>query len=63
VGGPAGPHLGRDGSFAEHDGQTTVRGLTRFATVEDRDGMPHSGMESGAAESYNQLDKYLATIA
>ena len=50
-------------SFHEQDGQTTVRGVTRFATVEDRDGMLHSGMESGASESYNQLDEYLTTIA
>jgi uncharacterized protein YndB with AHSA1/START domain len=50
-------------NFDEQDGQTTVRGVTRFDSVEDRDGMLHSGMESGAAESYEVLDDYLGSMA
>src|SRR5262245_45693837 len=42
-------------TFTEHDGLTTVRGLSSFDTVEDRDGMLRSGMEAGAAESYDRL--------
>ena len=49
-------------NFSEHDGVTTVRGVTRFDSVEDRDGMVASGMESGAAASYDVLDKYLTSI-
>jgi uncharacterized protein YndB with AHSA1/START domain len=49
--------------FEEHDGKTTIRALTRFDSVEDRDGMVQSGMEAGAAESYERLDDYLRTLA
>ena len=31
-------------------------------TLEDRDGMLESGMESGAAESYDRLDAYLEVL-
>jgi len=31
-----------------------------FQSVADRDGMLQSGMESGAAESMDRLDEYLA---
>ena len=48
--------------FAEHDGKTTLTATALFETVEDRDGMLQSGMESGAAESYDRLDEYLEVL-
>jgi uncharacterized protein YndB with AHSA1/START domain len=46
----------------EHDGKTTVTGTSVFDSVEDRDGMLESGMESGAAETYDRLDEYLEVL-
>ncbi len=45
--------------FEEHDGKTTLTATARFDTKEDRDGMLQSGMEEGAAETYDRLDEYL----
>ena len=50
-------------TFDEQDGQTTIRSLVRFDSVEDRDGMLQSGMEYGASISYERLDAYLRTVA
>jgi uncharacterized protein YndB with AHSA1/START domain len=49
-------------SFEEHDGKTTVTTRSMFDTVEDRDGMLQSGMESGLAESWERLDEYLESL-
>jgi uncharacterized protein YndB with AHSA1/START domain len=49
-------------SLEEHDGKTTLTGASVFDTVEDRDGMLESGMESGAAESMDRLDEYLESL-
>ena len=46
-------------TLEEHDGKTTMRATSVLDTVEDRDGMLESGMESGAAESYDRLDEDL----
>ena len=46
----------------ERDGKTTVRATSVLDTIEDRDGMLESGMESGAAESYDRLDEYLEVL-
>jgi uncharacterized protein YndB with AHSA1/START domain len=43
--------------------RTRIVGTTVFDSTEDRDGMVQSGMEQGAAESYNRLDAYLQTLA
>ena len=43
-------------------GRTRLTVTSRFDSVEDRDGMLQSGMESGAAESYDRLAEYLATL-
>jgi len=48
--------------FEEHDGKTTLTATAVFDTVEDRDGMLESGMESGAAETYDRLDEYLEVL-
>jgi uncharacterized protein YndB with AHSA1/START domain len=49
-------------TFDEHDGRTTLRSNSVFQTLEDRDGMIASGMESGMNEGYAKLDKLLATL-
>jgi uncharacterized protein YndB with AHSA1/START domain len=47
-------------TFEERDGRTTLTDRSVFQTVEDRDGMLQSGMESGAAESLDRLEELLA---
>jgi uncharacterized protein YndB with AHSA1/START domain len=47
-------------TFEERDGRTLMTDSSVFQSVADRDGMLASGMESGAAESMDQLDEYLA---
>jgi uncharacterized protein YndB with AHSA1/START domain len=44
------------------DGTTKLRSSSVFQSVEDRDGMLASGMESGVNDSLAQLDKVLATL-
>src|SRR6266498_2296996 len=43
-------------------GRTRLTSQSVFQSVEDRDGMLRSGMESGAAESYERLDEVLAKL-
>ena len=50
-------------TFEEHDGRTRVTSTTLFQTVEDRDEMLKSGMEEGAAETYDRLAEHLGTMA
>jgi uncharacterized protein YndB with AHSA1/START domain len=47
-------------TFEERDGRTLMTDSSVFQSVADRDGMLASGMESGAAQSMDQLDEYLA---
>jgi uncharacterized protein YndB with AHSA1/START domain len=47
-------------TFEEQDGKTRMTDTSVFQSVADRDGMLQSGMESGAAESLDRLDEYLA---
>jgi uncharacterized protein YndB with AHSA1/START domain len=49
-------------TFEEHDGKTTLTATSVFDTVEERDGMLQSGMETGAAESWDRLEAYVATL-
>jgi uncharacterized protein YndB with AHSA1/START domain len=44
------------------DGTTKLTVSSVFQSVADRDGMLHSGMESGSNESYDRLDELLASI-
>jgi uncharacterized protein YndB with AHSA1/START domain len=44
----------------DQDGRTLLTDTSVFQSVGDRDGMLQAGMESGAAESYDRLDRYLA---
>lgn len=49
--------------FEEIDANTTrMRGVSRFDTVEDRDGMLMSGMEGGLNESHDRFTELLARI-
>ena len=49
-------------TLEEHDGKTTFSGTSVFDSVEDRDGMLESGMESGAVETMDRLDEYLEVL-
>jgi uncharacterized protein YndB with AHSA1/START domain len=42
--------------------QTRVVNVSQFYSTEERDGMLHSGMESGLNQSYAALDRLLATL-
>ena len=46
----------------EQDGKTLLTATSVFDSVEDRDGMMQSGMEEGAAETYDRLEEYLETL-
>jgi uncharacterized protein YndB with AHSA1/START domain len=46
--------------FDAGDGRTRVVSTSLFFTPEERDGMLHSGMESGMAQSFAALDRLLA---
>ena len=45
------------------DGRTRLVTLSLFFTNEERDGMLHSGMETGMNQSYEALDALLARLA
>jgi uncharacterized protein YndB with AHSA1/START domain len=45
------------------EGKTRMTVTSVFDSKEDRDGMLQSGMEKGAAESYDRLEAYVATLA
>ena len=49
-------------TFEEHDGKTTLTATSVFDTVEDRDGMLQSGMQEGAAETWDRLEEYLEEL-
>jgi uncharacterized protein YndB with AHSA1/START domain len=46
----------------ERGGRTTLTNTAYFHTVEDRDGMVATGMESGATDSMDRLEELLATL-
>ena len=46
----------------ERDGKTLSRAISVFQSVEDRDGMIASGMESGVNEGNEKLDELLARL-
>jgi uncharacterized protein YndB with AHSA1/START domain len=45
------------------DGRTKLVSTALFHTTAERDGMMHSGMEGGANQSYEALDRVLASLA
>jgi uncharacterized protein YndB with AHSA1/START domain len=50
-------------TLVERDGKTTLTSTSRFDSAEDRDGMLRSGMEKGAAETYDRLAEHVAAMA
>jgi len=50
-------------TFVEQDGKTTITNTSVFQSVEDRDGMLQSGMEKGAAETWDRLAEHLETMS
>jgi len=49
-------------TFEEHGGKTTITAVSVHGSKEARDGMIESGMEAGAAETYERLDEYLQVL-
>ena len=51
------------GVLVERDGKTTLTGTVLYESKEIRDAVVRSGMEHGAAESYDKLAEQLASAA
>lgn len=49
-------------TLAERDGKTTLTAVSKFDSVEQRDAVIASGMEKGAAETYDRLEEHLRTM-
>ncbi len=49
-------------TLEEHDGKTTLTAHSVFTTPEELTAMAQSGMEEGAAETYDRLDDYLEEL-
>ena len=49
-------------TFEERDGKTILTASAVYDSVEARDAMLQTGMEDGAAETYDRLAEYLATM-
>jgi uncharacterized protein YndB with AHSA1/START domain len=49
--------------LTEHDGRTTLTGTMLYESQEVRDAVVESGMEHGAAETYDRLAELLPTVA
>jgi uncharacterized protein YndB with AHSA1/START domain len=50
-------------SFDEQDGRTTLRATSVFTTVEARDAMIASGMESGVEDGFARLDELVERMS
>jgi uncharacterized protein YndB with AHSA1/START domain len=50
-------------TLEEQGGKTTLTATSVFDSVEDRDGMLQSGMEEGAAETWDRLAEYLEALS
>lgn len=49
--------------LTEHEGRTTLTGTVLYDSQETRDAVVESGMEHGAAETYDRLADLLASLA
>jgi uncharacterized protein YndB with AHSA1/START domain len=49
-------------TLEEDDGKTTLTATAVYDSAAERDGMLQTGMESGAAETYERLDEYLEVL-
>lgn len=50
-------------TLEEHDGKTTLTARAVYDSREARDAMIESGMETGAAETFERLDEHLRALA
>lgn len=50
-------------TFLEGEGATTVRGVTRYDSQEQRDAILDMGVKAGLDQTLNPLDAYLSTFA
>ena len=50
-------------TLTEHDGKTTLRARSRMESIEARDAMLRSGMEAGAAATYDRLEELLTALS
>jgi len=50
-------------TLEEHDGKTTLTVISDAGSKEARDAVLKSGMQEGAAETYDRLEEYVATLA
>jgi uncharacterized protein YndB with AHSA1/START domain len=50
-------------AFTEADGRTTLVSVALFDSIESRDAAIQSGMEKGAAETWDRLEELLRTLA
>jgi uncharacterized protein YndB with AHSA1/START domain len=48
--------------LTEHDGKTMLAATVRYESQEVRDAVVNSGMEHGAAETYDRLADLLPTL-
>jgi uncharacterized protein YndB with AHSA1/START domain len=49
-------------TFEETDGVTTLTARAKFSSPEERDAVLNSGMQEGAAETWDRLEEYLETL-
>lgn len=49
-------------TFVEEDGKTRLTAVSTYDTIEERDAVLRSGMSEGAAETWDRLEEYLATL-
>jgi uncharacterized protein YndB with AHSA1/START domain len=57
------PEIVNTVDFAERNGETTVTTTMTFPSREARDAALKTGMNDGAEESYQRLDRYVRSIA
>jgi hypothetical protein len=58
----AGATRARDLHLHEHDGRTTLVSVALFDSIESRDAAIESGMEKGAAETWDRLEELLGSL-
>ena len=49
-------------TLEDREGKTLLTATSTYDSVEDRDGMLNSGMQSGAEETFDRLDEYLEIL-
>lgn len=49
-------------TFEDQGDETSVKSVSRYASIEELEGMVNSGMEKGATESHDRLEELLETL-